>query len=282
MRAPPKILLTRPRGARAFHLTGCATNHRKSCPPSARPRRPITPDRARTLFQFSCPSVAPASPPSLSFAPRSIRRRKKLPLRRRPEPARCRPWHSRTGGSPISIWLPFETFHEVADERFLRLWSELLGKQCFRAIDREICGQRFQFQARGAFRGFDFSLCGGGNFLRIGQRCGAEALHFSGGFAFGEGAEFRDFLLEVREPGLRFAKLRVGGGLGVSGICDRRADGLRFLLKHRRKLFAKDPNDHAGDDGKVDPLEDFRGAFGGRVASFFRSVRANNGKEQHK
>src|SRR5258708_30847710 len=47
-----------------------------------------------------------------------------------------------------------------------------LGKQCFRAIDREVRGQRFQLQARGAFRGFDFSLCGGGDFLRIGHRGG--------------------------------------------------------------------------------------------------------------
>src|SRR5256885_9954795 len=91
-----------------------------------------------------------------------------------------------------------------------------------------------------------------------------------------------DWSSDVCSSDLRFARRRVSGGLGVSGICDRRADGFRFLLKHRRKLFAKDPNDHAGDNGKVDPLEDFRGAFGGRVASFFRSVRANYGEEQHK
>src|SRR5712691_1287081 len=70
---------TQPPDARASHSTGCATSHRKWCPRSAQPRHPIRRDQACTSFQSSCRSAAPALPPSLSFAPHSIRRRKKPP-----------------------------------------------------------------------------------------------------------------------------------------------------------------------------------------------------------
>src|SRR6266702_3505941 len=80
--------------ARASRSSDSATSHHKSCPRSARPRRPATPDRANTLFRFSCPSGEPGLPPALFFAPRSIPQRKKSPLP--PCPAAAE--------SPVGTW----------------------------------------------------------------------------------------------------------------------------------------------------------------------------------
>src|SRR5260370_42460172 len=45
---PCNTLLTRPPGACAFHSTGCATSHRKSCPRSVRP--PLTGKKIETKY----------------------------------------------------------------------------------------------------------------------------------------------------------------------------------------------------------------------------------------
>ena len=86
-------------------------------------------------------------------------------------------------------------------------------------------------------------------------------VHFRGGFALCKRAQFRHFLLQIRQLRFRFAKLRVGRGFRARGVGNRRADHLRWLLRKPAAAFAEHPNHQAGDDREVDPLEDFRRAF---------------------
>src|SRR2546421_2915996 len=85
----------------------------------------------------------------------------------------------------------------------------------------------------------------------------------------------------MQELGFRFAEVRVSGGFGVGGIFDCRANGIRFFSEYRRKQFSEDPNNHAGNDGKVDPLEDFRGAPDSRVVGFVGGTQRDRRKERH-
>src|SRR6267142_790220 len=59
---------------------------------------------------------------------------------------RYRPKRLRIGGSRTSIRPPFQAFYEAADERFLRLRIELLGKQRLRAIHGQVRGERAEFR----------------------------------------------------------------------------------------------------------------------------------------
>ena len=88
---------------------------------------------------------------------------------------------------------------------FLRLRRELLREQGFGAVDGQIRGDSFQFQARRALGGFNFGFGCGADFLGVALRYVADAFRFRCGFALRGGAQLRDFLLQTRElcPRLR-------------------------------------------------------------------------------